>query len=129
MFQQHDYVISIFLASYSISPNGGDIFTVNSGDSINISCTLSGVLSPTSYSILWKHNNRTSAFNYTNIFMESDTTSPSSNVQSTVNHVLSTLHIVDAKYPMDDGTYQCIGSNSLKNSFSFITVMIQGTID
>ncbi len=45
-----------------------------------------------------------------------------------LGRVISTLHIVNAQYPTNDGVYTCIGSNSQVNSTTNIIVQVTGKV-
>ena len=112
----------------SISASNGDQFTVINGGSLNISCTLLGRVSSNSYSIIWKINSQTSVFNYTNVYVKPDIVNLKvlpSNLESIHNHVVSTLHIVKARYPTHEGTYQCVASNSNETLSASIAVRMR----
>ncbi len=46
----------------------------------------------------------------------------------TPGRVVSTLHIVNAQYPRNDGVYTCTGSNSQLNSTANVIVQVIGTV-
>ncbi len=46
----------------------------------------------------------------------------------TLGRVISTLHIVNAQYPTNDGVYTCIGKNSQFNSTTNIIVQVTGKV-
>ena len=111
------YTLLMFTVNSSISTSGGIYWDVMSGSNINISCNLSGILSPNSYSIKWTLNRKITEFNYTNVYVNS--------LLST-DYVISTLHIVSARHPMDEGVYECIGNDSLRILVAPIKVRILG---
>ncbi len=46
----------------------------------------------------------------------------------TLGKVISTLHIVNAQYPANDGVYTCTGSNSQLNSTANVIVQVTGKV-
>ena len=59
-------------------------------------------------------------------------TSPNRVVDLTPGRIVSTLHIVSARYPDHDGVYTCIGTNAedltVASSSAFITIPVHGKI-
>ncbi len=71
--------------------------------------------------VRWAFNN-SSTFNHTDVF----THPQHGNVIS--GTIMSTLHIVNAQYPTNNGVYTCLGINSEFNSSSAnVTVQVLGT--
>ena len=71
--------------------------------------------------VRWVFNN-SSTFNHTDVFTQPQ----HGNVIS--GTIMSTLHIVNAQYPTNDGVYTCLGTNSEFNSTSAnVTVQVLGT--
>ncbi len=70
-------------------------------------------------------------FNNSDIFNHTDVVTPpqrGSDRDVTLGRVISTLHIVNAQYPANDGVYTCTGSNSQLNSTAHVIVQVTGTI-
>ncbi len=44
----------------------------------------------------------------------------------TLGRVISTLHIVNAQYPANDGVYTCTGSNNFNSTNASVTIQVQG---
>ena len=106
----------------------GPIVTVLEGDSVDISCTSTGVPTP---SITWSFNGTAAPFNQTDTVVDYRVTILAAN-DFTVDPgvITSELHIVSASYPDHDGEYTCVGVNSedavFTSSSAFITVQVQG---
>ncbi len=49
-----------------------------------------------------------------------------SDIDVVLGRVTSTLHIVNAQYPANDGVYTCIGSNNFNSTNASVTVQVQG---
>ena len=80
------------------------------GDNGTISCRSVGAPVP---SITWEFNNQITGFKQTDIvtpYQASVTGSAGHSV--TPGNVVSTLHIVSARYPDHDGVHTCIGTNA-----------------
>ena len=107
----------------------GPTVTVLEGDSVDISCTSTGVPTP---SITWSFNNTAAPFEQTDTVVDVKATILAPG-QFTVDPgtITSELHIVSASYPDHDGVYTCVGVNSedavFTSSSAFITVQVQGT--
>lgn len=86
------------------------------GESVNISCTSTGLPVPT---ISWMLNNQTTPFNKIDTLND-------------IYEIMSTLHIVRAQYPAHNGIYECIGTsthNEVSSTDSImITVQVQGEL-
>ena len=114
-------------ANTSVS-SGADVVTVSEGGSVNISCTSIGSPVPT---ISWTLNNQMTRFTKTDL-----STEPSVAVIRPPNFAVtdgvaeSTLQIVNAQYPADDGVYVCTGSNThdgvTTSTSAMITVRVLG---
>ena len=109
--------------------DGDTAVSVRETASVNISCTSSGLPVPT---ITWTHHNTPVRFDQTDT-----STDPVVEVLSageyalTQGHVVSTLHVADAHYPEDEGTYMCVGSNThgdtTTTSSASISLLVFGT--
>ena len=102
--------------------------TVSEGGSVDISCTSIASPVPT---ISWTLNNQITRFNKTDLSTEPSvavTTPPNFAVTDGVAE--STLQIVNAQYPADDGVYVCTGSNThdgdTTSTSAMITVRVSG---
>ena len=103
------------------------------GDNGTISCRSVGAPVP---SITWEFNNHTTGFD------QSDTVTPykasiSGGAENRVldfspGSIVSTLHIVSARYPDHDGVYTCIGNNAdnleIASSNALVTVQVNGEL-
>ncbi len=70
-------------------------------------------------------------FNNSNTFNQTDVVTPprrGTDKDITLGRVISTLHIVNAQYPTNNGVYTCIGSNSQFNSTTNIIVQVTGKV-
>ena len=104
--------------------------SVIEGGNVDISCTSTGVPVPT---ITWTLNNQGTNFSQTSISTDTDITIlGGGNIEVTPGNLMSTLHIVNAQYPADDGVYVCTGSNThagvTTNSSAKVTVQVLGTL-
>ena len=114
----------------SVSSEPG-LITVSEEESVNISCSATGVPVPT---ITWIVTNQLSPFIQTDMSTDySVTITGASATLDTVvipGSVVSTLHIVNPRYPTHNGVYECIGTNtngmSTTSSSSTISVFIPG---
>ena len=103
------------------------------GDNGTISCRSVGTPVP---SITWELNNQTTVFEQTDTVTPYQTFISGSAGNRAVNltpgNIMSTLHIVSARYPDHDGVYTCIGTNAddltVKNSSAFVTVQVHGEL-
>ena len=110
----------------------GPTVTVLEGHSVEISCTSTGVPTP---SITWSCNGTAAPFNQTDTVADFKASIERINgvIQAVVDPgtITSELHIVSASYPDQDGEYTCVGVNSedavFTSSSAFITVQVQGT--
>ena len=104
----------------SLSNGQYPILAILEGGNVNISCTSTGGPVP---AILWTLNNQPTTFNHTDVVTDATNT-------MTPGYVMSTLHIVNAQYPISDGIYVCTGSNIINGtvltSNISITVQVQG---
>ena len=103
------------------------------GDNGTISCRSVGAPVP---SITWEFNNQTTVFEQTDIATSFEATligeAGNRVVNLTPGNIVSTLHIVSARYPDHDGVYTCIGKNAddliVPSSSAFVTVQVHGKI-
>ena len=126
----HVHVCTLWSAeNASTTAISGPTVTILEGDSVDISCTSTGVPTP---SITWSFNGTAAPFNQTDTVVDYRVNILSAN-QFTVDpgSITSELHIVSASYPDHDGEYSCVGVNSedavFTSSSAFITVQVQGT--
>lgn len=90
--------------------DGVGVVSVNEMNSVDISCTSAGVPVPT---ISWRFNGQVATLNLTNSFMDhSVEVLNGGEFVLTEGYEVSTVHVVNARYPADDGVYVCTGSNS-----------------
>lgn len=95
---------------------------MHEGESINITCISFGVPVPT---ISWSFNGQATHFSPTD---QSFDVSVSGDVV-TLGSTMSSLLIVNAQYPDNDGTYICTGSNTQSGaSSSMINVEVLGML-
>ena len=105
-----------------VSSGAGEVVRVMEGGSVNISCTSTGVPTPT---ISWTLNNMAAPFNHTDSSTEFRAYSPSSQVAViTEGSVVSTLQLESPQYPAHEGVYVCEGSNTHAGSTSTSSVSI-----
>ena len=90
------FSVLIVKPNTAIGVGQSEFISVGEGESINISCTSAGVPVP---SITWTFNGQLTNFSQTDTIIENQ------------GYVVSTLHIVHARYELHDGVYQCAGSN------------------
>ena len=89
---------------------GADVVTVNEGENLDVSCTSTGIPIPT---ISWTLSDRATRFSQTNSSTNHSTRiSSGGDFEVTPGSATSKLHIVNARYPADEGVYVCTGSNS-----------------
>ena len=111
--------------------SGPTVITVFEGDSVDITCTSTGVPTP---SITWSFNGTVAPFNQTDSIVDFQVgyIRYYGEVQAVVDPgtITSYLNIVSASYPDHDGVYTCVGVNSedaiFTSSSAFITVQVQG---
>ena len=97
------------------------------GDNRTISCTSTGIPTPT---ITWELDNQLISHLVSDVYIDYGVNYDSGKVIP--GSVVSTLHIMDAQYPADAGVYVCTGSNSYNgvttNSSTIITVRFLGEL-
>ncbi len=102
-------------------------FSVQEDGAVNISCTSTGGPIP---SITWTINNQNTNFSQSDVVTNAVTNSNTDPVTTTPGYTISTLHIVNAKYPTHTGVYTCAGTNTIsgtqRTSSTSITVQVQG---
>ena len=109
------------------------IVIISEGNDGSITCRSVGAPVP---NIIWEFNNQTTGFNQTDKFTQYQAsitgTSPNRDVDLTPGNIESTLHIVNAKFPDNDGVYTCIGTNAddlkVKSSNALITIQVNGEL-
>lgn len=102
--------------------------SVSEEGSVDISCTSVGVPVPT---VSWTFNNLAAPFDQTDSSTDlSVRILGGGNFELTQGSVVSTLHLVDAQYPADEGVYVCTGTNThagvTTTSSAMITVQVLG---
>ncbi len=112
-FYKDEYKFFIYIVNSTIMANS-NYFGIKNGSNLNISCTLTGLLSRR-YSIRWEHNRRSVKYKQTEVFVEPP---------EGADYVVSTIQIVNAKPSTDEGNFVCYGNNSFNNSKDVITVTI-----
>ena len=101
------------------------------GRRINITCTATGVPTPT---VFWTFNTTTTPpFNQIDAFTDFRAISVSSDqVDLILGRVVSTLLVVNPRYPAHQGVYTCLGRNSyagtgnININLAVITLQVQG---
>ena len=100
------------------------------GDNGTISCRSVGAPVP---SITWEFNNQTTGFDQSDAVTPYEAsitgTAPNRVVDLTPGNIVSTLHIVSARYPDHDGVYTCIGTNAddlTASSIACVVVRVHG---
>ena len=90
---------------------------VEEGGSVNISCSSTGLPTPT---ISWKLNNQSVALTPTETLIDpKPRLSQHIVLDVMLGSILSTIEIIDAQYPDDDGVYTCTGTNNAMNVSTF----------
>ncbi len=78
------------------------------GEDVDISCNFTGIPVPTS--ITWTLNNQITPFKQTDISVVDFSIRLVRSVPLFITgELMSTLHIMNARYPFDVGVYECIG--------------------
>lgn len=124
--------ITIVDANISVSSEPG-LITVTEEESVNISCTATGLPVPT---ITWTITNQQSPFAQTDTFTNYNVTiagaSATLEAIAIPGSMVSTLHIVNPQYPAHNGGYKCIGTNtngaSIVSTSATISVFIPGML-
>ena len=92
---------------------GSSEVIIYESNSVDISCLSVGAPVPT---VTWELNNQAAAYAQTDIMTqyEANVIGDVGNIRVDVipGNTLSTHHIVNARFPDDDGVYTCVGSNS-----------------
>ena len=104
----------LFTVTSKIIPSG-EYFGIKSGSSLNISCTLTGVVSTFPYDISWYHNGYNTVHKFTSVLVKQKHSS---------DYVISTLQIFDSEPENDEGVFQCSGNNSFTVEMAKIRVKI-----
>ena len=115
----------------STTANNGSLVRVVEGESVTISCTSTGAPVPT---ITWTFNTQPVQIIPTKVVTESQAmlvrTNPNDFISDiVVGNIMSSISIVNAQYPEDDGEYTCIGTNDIQMmncSSAMITVQVVG---
>ena len=106
---------------------GNTAIVIAEGGGADISCRSVGAPVP---SIRWEVHNQTTSFEQTDTVtpFEATMTGPPGNrsVNLTPGNIVSTLHIVHARFPDHDGVYTCIGTNADISSVASVTVQVHG---
>ena len=104
------------------------------GGSTDISCISVGAPAP---SITWELDNHIVSFEQTDTVSQFEATLTGTiggqrDTDVTPGNIISSLHIVSARYPDHDGVYTCIGTNSgdlnIASSTATISVQVQGRL-
>ena len=128
-----ELLYNLLLFLYAVEPTttaGQEMSTLTEGGTVAISCTSTGIPTP---SIVWRFRGAPTRFTATDGTPTdpSGSLNPSSDFIYTEGSITSTLQIVAPVYPDDDGVYECIGINSHggvdTNTSDTITVVVQGT--
>ena len=96
--------------------------SVDEGSSVNISCNSSGVPTP---SVTWEKNNQPLALVPTERVIDPELNNDTLHYV-VLGSILSSIEVVDAQYPGDNGVYTCIGRNTYMSSGS-VQVQVVGT--
>ena len=98
--------------------------SVEEGRSVNISCNSTGIPTPT---IVWQMNNQPVPFRPIEDVMEPLDRGFESFLQDIMlGSINSTIEIVNATYPDNNGTYICSGTNEVTSSNSSVNVLVIG---
>ena len=84
------------------------MLSVDEGKSINISCTSVGIPTPT---IVWELNNEPTQYTPTEAIMEPQIPTSGFLQDIMLGRINSTIEVVNAQYPRDEGDYTCVGTN------------------
>ena len=118
----------IHIILFAVAPSTRAInssVSVDEGSSVNISCNSSGLPTP---SVTWERNNQPLMLVPTERVVD-QVPRLSNNILFDImlGSILSSIEVVDAQYPGDDGVYTCIGTNDNANgSSSNIHVQVVG---
>ena len=117
------------VVSPSTTITGNTLITIMEGDSVNIVCTSTGILTPT---IEWELVGMASLpftpMDGVPVDPELVQTSPS--FESTLGSLMSTFPITNAVFPDHEGTYRCTGTNThngvATSDVDTVEVIVQG---
>jgi hypothetical protein len=105
--------------------NGTGVVSVAEEGNVDISCSSTGVPIP---AVSWTYNNQPTTFAATDSSTDhSIRVLSGGSFEVTPGRVVSTLHIVNAQYPSNEGVYVCTGSNTYDGvtTTSSATVSVQ----
>ena len=88
-----------------VTSGAGDVSIIE-GEGLDISCTSTGFPVP---SIVWTLDDQPVPYDQTDILTDYNI-NEGFNIEVTPGTMSSTLHIVNAQYPANDGVYKCTGS-------------------
>ena len=125
----------MYTVDANTTANNASLVRVVEGFPVTLSCTSTGAPTP---GIEWFLNDHPVSYTPTNVAMESsvmlsreDMNSQEFETDITLGNIISTLNIMSAQYPADDGIYSCVGSNDalmVNNSTAMITLQVIGKI-
>lgn len=118
-------IVSLLLCAVAAYTRAiSEVVSVEEGRSVNISCNSVGIPTPT---IVWQMNNQTVPFRPTEDTMEPLDRGFESFLQDVMlGRINSTIVIDNARYPNNNGTYICNGTNEVDSSYSSINVLVIG---
>ena len=122
----------MFTDDANTSALGDFTVIIPEGHNGTISCRSVGAPVPT---IIWKFNNQTSVFSQTDVltsYQVSVSDAGNNTLDLSPGNIESTLHIVNALYPDNNGHYVCFGTNAndleAKSSSDFIVLQVNGEL-
>ena len=124
MLVRINYLMLLFSVAAHTRATYTDV-SVDEGSSVNITCNSVGIPAPT---ITWWMNDQLVPLTPIESIMDPADRGYESFLQDIMlGSVNSTIEIVDAQYPANNGTYICIGTNEMNSSSnSNISVQVVG---
>ena len=130
IWSMHLFIIVVDANTTALSDS---VVIIAEGDNGTISCRSVGAPVP---SITWELNNQTTGFEQTDTVTphEANISGSAGNraVNLTPGNIVSTLHVVSARYPDHDGVYTCIGTNAddptIASSSASVTLQVHGEL-
>ena len=98
---------------------------VDEGRSINISCNSTGSPTPT---IVWEMDGEPFLYPPTEISVEPQVPERGFLQDVMLGNINSTVQVINASYPDDEGYYTCVGTNDEEYSNFTIYVQVLGTL-
>ena len=119
------YISHVVLSVAAYTRARQSVVSVDEGSSVNITCNSVGIPAPT---ITWWMNDQLVPLTPIESITDPTERGFSSFLQDIMlGSINSTIEIVDAQYPENNGTYICIGTNEINSSSdSSISVQVVG---